>query len=55
MPWSQTEAIDACVAAFMNVPASIHLGPQRVLDQVQQSQRLAHRDDRQPASGAAAA
>ena len=32
MPWSQTEAIDACVAAFMNVPASIHLGPQRVLD-----------------------
>ena len=32
MPWSQTDAIDACVAAFMNVPASIHLGPQRVLD-----------------------
>ena len=31
-PWSKTEVIDACVAAFMNVPASIHLGPQRVLD-----------------------
>lgn len=32
MPWSRTDAIDACVSAFMNVPASIHLGPQRVLD-----------------------
>ena len=32
MPWSRTEAIDACVEAFTQVPASIHLGPQRVLD-----------------------
>ena len=32
MPWSKTDAIDACVSAFMNVPASIHLGPQRVLE-----------------------
>ena len=32
LPWSRTEAIDACVEAFTQVPASIHLGPQRVLD-----------------------
>ena len=32
VPWSQTETIDACVAAFIKVPASIHLGPQQVLD-----------------------
>ena len=32
VPWSQSETIDACVAAFIKVPASIHLGPQRVLD-----------------------
>ena len=31
-PWGQGEVIDAAVAAFMNVPAAIHLGPQRVLD-----------------------
>ncbi len=32
LPWSRTSAIDACVEAFTQVPASIHLGPQRVLD-----------------------
>ncbi len=31
-PWSQKETIDACVNAFLRVPASIHLGPERVLD-----------------------
>ena len=32
LPWTRSETIDACVEAFMQVPASIHLGPQRVLD-----------------------
>lgn len=32
LPWTRTETIDACVDAFMQVPAAIHLGPQRVLD-----------------------
>lgn len=32
LPWSETELIETCVAAFMKVPASIHLGPERVLD-----------------------
>jgi Undecaprenyl-phosphate glucose phosphotransferase len=32
VPWSQTETIDACITSFMSVPASIHLGPERVLD-----------------------
>ena len=31
-PWSQSETIDACIDAFIRVPASIHLGPERVLD-----------------------
>ncbi|MBI1868664.1 MAG: exopolysaccharide biosynthesis polyprenyl glycosylphosphotransferase [Methylocystis sp.] len=31
-PWSRTEVIDSCVTAFLRVPASIHLGPERVLD-----------------------
>jgi Undecaprenyl-phosphate glucose phosphotransferase len=31
-PWSQTDVIDACVTAFMRVPARINLGPERVLD-----------------------
>lgn len=31
-PWSRAEAIDACVTAFLRVPARIHLGPERVLD-----------------------
>ena len=31
-PWSQKETIDACVNAFLRVPAAIHLGPERVLD-----------------------
>lgn len=32
MPWSETKMIDACVNAFLRVPAAIHLGPERVLD-----------------------
>ena len=32
VPWSDTSAIDACVTAFLRVPAAIHLGPERVLD-----------------------
>lgn len=31
-PSAQDETIEAALAAFMNVPAAIHLGPQRVLD-----------------------
>lgn len=31
-PWSETVTIDACVETFLRVPASIHLGPERVLD-----------------------
>ena len=31
-PWSQSDTLDAALAAFMNVPAAIHLGPQQVLD-----------------------
>jgi Undecaprenyl-phosphate glucose phosphotransferase len=32
VPWARTEVIDNCVASFLRVPASIHLGPERVLD-----------------------
>ena len=31
-PWSEGDTIDACIDVFMRVPASIHLGPERVLD-----------------------
>ncbi|MFT4098712.1 MAG: exopolysaccharide biosynthesis polyprenyl glycosylphosphotransferase [Rhodoblastus sp.] len=31
-PWSESGVIDACIDVFMRVPASIHLGPERVLD-----------------------
>ncbi len=31
-PWSRTRLIDAAVNAFLRVPASLHLGPERVLD-----------------------
>jgi Undecaprenyl-phosphate glucose phosphotransferase len=31
-PWSHTRMIEACVDAFMRVPAQIHLGPEKVLD-----------------------
>ena len=31
-PWSESETIDACIDSFIRVPASIHLGPERVLD-----------------------
>ena len=32
VPWAQRKTIDACLDAFLQVPASIHLGPERVLD-----------------------
>lgn len=32
VPWSKTAFIERCVDAFMTVPASIHLAPERVLD-----------------------
>ncbi|POR56583.1 undecaprenyl-phosphate glucose phosphotransferase [Bosea psychrotolerans] len=32
MPWSKQEAIDACIDAFMNLPAAIHLAPERIMD-----------------------
>ncbi len=31
-PWSDVPTIDACIDSFIRVPASIHLGPERVLD-----------------------
>ena len=31
-PWTSNEVVDSALAAFMNVPAAIHLGPQPVLD-----------------------
>ncbi|MDE2362159.1 MAG: exopolysaccharide biosynthesis polyprenyl glycosylphosphotransferase [Hyphomicrobiales bacterium] len=31
-PWSDSATIDACIDSFVRVPASIHLGPERVLD-----------------------
>jgi Undecaprenyl-phosphate glucose phosphotransferase len=37
-PWSQRETIDACIDAFVRVPASIHLGPERVLDRFADAQ-----------------
>ncbi|HVB88663.1 MAG TPA: exopolysaccharide biosynthesis polyprenyl glycosylphosphotransferase [Beijerinckiaceae bacterium] len=32
VPWTQKEIIDTCVAAFLRVPAAIHLAPERVLE-----------------------
>jgi len=31
-PWSHQKIIDHCIEAFMTVPASIHLGPEHILD-----------------------
>jgi Undecaprenyl-phosphate glucose phosphotransferase len=31
-PWSHQQLIDHCIEAFMTVPASIHLGPEHILD-----------------------
>jgi len=31
-PWSESDTVDACIDVFIRVPASIHLGPERVLD-----------------------
>lgn len=32
IPWSHQKIIDQCIEAFMTVPASIHLGPEHILD-----------------------
>lgn len=32
-PWSRQDVIARCIEAFMTVPASVHLGPERILDQ----------------------
>ncbi|MGE3247469.1 MAG: sugar transferase, partial [Beijerinckiaceae bacterium] len=32
VPWSHRETVDACISAFLRVPASIHLMPERILD-----------------------
>ncbi len=40
-PWSETALIDACVNSFLRVPASLHLGPERVLDRFSKA-RLEH-------------
>ena len=32
VPWSQTRTIEACVNAFLRVPAAIHLGPEQVME-----------------------
>jgi Undecaprenyl-phosphate glucose phosphotransferase len=31
-PWSHQKVIDECIEAFVTVPASIHLGPEHILD-----------------------
>ncbi len=31
-PWANQKVIDHCIEAFMTVPASIHLGPEHILD-----------------------
>jgi Undecaprenyl-phosphate glucose phosphotransferase len=31
-PWQRSDLIGACVDAFLNLPAAIHLGPERVFD-----------------------
>jgi putative colanic acid biosynthesis UDP-glucose lipid carrier transferase len=38
VPWSHKETIDACINAFLRVPAAIHLGPERVLDRFADAQ-----------------
>lgn len=32
VPWSRRDTVEACINAFLRVPASIHLGPERILD-----------------------
>jgi Undecaprenyl-phosphate glucose phosphotransferase len=32
VPWSDQETVNRCIEAFMTVPTSIHLGPERILD-----------------------
>jgi hypothetical protein len=38
VPWSHKETIDECINAFLRIPASIHLGPERVLDRFMDAQ-----------------
>ncbi|HWP25674.1 MAG TPA: exopolysaccharide biosynthesis polyprenyl glycosylphosphotransferase [Xanthobacteraceae bacterium] len=35
-PWSHQHVINHCIEAFMTVPASIHLGPEQILDRFDQ-------------------
>jgi Undecaprenyl-phosphate glucose phosphotransferase len=32
VPWSETETIDRLIDAFMRIPVTIHLGPERIFD-----------------------
>ena len=38
VPWSETDMIDACIDALLRVPATLHLGPERVLDRFSELQ-----------------
>lgn len=38
MPWSATDIINRCAAAFLALPAEIHLGPEQVLDRFENVQ-----------------
>ena len=38
MPWHDIVAIEACIASFACVPASIHMGPERVLERFSDAQ-----------------
>ncbi len=38
LPWSHKQTIDECINAFLRIPASIHLGPERVLDRFADAQ-----------------
>ncbi len=38
LPWSASEAVDTCVQRFMALPAEIHLGPERILEQFDDAQ-----------------
>jgi Undecaprenyl-phosphate glucose phosphotransferase len=41
-PWSQTRMIDSCVDEFLNIPAEIHLGPERILDRFENVRIVKH-------------
>ena len=47
-PWSDRDAIERCIDAFITVPVDLHLGPERILDRFADVQSL-FGSDRQPA------